>query len=104
VKQGAISLKIVEFAQGAIGTAADKIANWDPKTEQEKQNKFGSIAYTAPEVIRGDYNEKCDLWSIGVIIFTLMCGEPPFLGAAESKIANAILKGTVMFRCKVKVD
>jgi hypothetical protein len=29
-----------------------------------------------------------------------MCGEPPFLGAAESKIANAILKGTVMFRCK----
>ena len=51
-------------------------------------------------MIRGSYNEKCDVWSIGVIVFTLMCGEPPFAGNVESKIANAIIKGTVMFRCK----
>lgn len=34
----------------------------------------------APEVIEGSYDEKCDLWAIGVLTFMLLCGETPFGG------------------------
>jgi serine/threonine protein kinase len=33
----------------------------------------------APEIVKGDgYNNKCDIWSMGVIMFALLCGEVPF--------------------------
>jgi len=40
--------------------------------------KLGTAYYIAPEVIKKSYNEKCDLWSCGVIMYILLSGEPPF--------------------------
>ena len=39
---------------------------------------MGTPYYIAPEVIKGSYNEKSDIWSTGVIVFLLLCGKPPF--------------------------
>jgi len=39
---------------------------------------LGTIYYIAPEVIRGSYDHKCDVWSLGVIAYMLLSGEPPF--------------------------
>lgn len=36
--------------------------------------------YIAPEVIDGDYTEKCDIWSCGVIIYLMLSGQTPFNG------------------------
>ena len=39
----------------------------------------------APEVIKSNYNHKCDMWSIGVILYDLLVGFPPFYGETEQE-------------------
>ena len=34
------------------------------------------------------YDESCDLWSLGVILFTMLCGRPPFQSAKDVKDAS----------------
>jgi calcium-dependent protein kinase len=40
----------------------------------------GTLYTVAPEIIRGTYDEKCDVWALGVITYLLLCGETPFGG------------------------
>lgn len=40
----------------------------------------GEVNYMSPEEVEGSYNEKCDLWSLGVVYFFLLKGELPFSG------------------------
>ena len=55
--------------------------------------KVGTPYYIAPEVLMKSYNDKCDIWSIGVILFILLSGTPPFNGNDEEDIMKNVLIG-----------
>ncbi|GMF20698.1 unnamed protein product [Phytophthora lilii] len=58
---------------------------------------LGTIDYVAPEVLDGDYNEKCDLWSVGVICFELLTGVSPFHAATIDETMGNIYDGVLIF-------
>ncbi|OMJ94229.1 hypothetical protein SteCoe_2717 [Stentor coeruleus] len=49
-------------------------------------DRFGSIYYIAPEAVHGSINEKCDVWSMGIILHLLLSGTVPFNGINEEEI------------------
>ena len=53
----------------------------------------GSSYYIAPEVLRKNYNEKCDIWSCGVIMYILLSQRPPFGGRDDYEIMENVKKG-----------
>ena len=59
--------------------------------------KVGTAYYISPEVLKGKYDEKCDIWSAGVILYIIICGYPCFNGDDDDEIFAAINKGKIAF-------
>jgi len=75
------ALKLIDFGFAKV---------WDPSTLMKA--RCGSIAYVSPDVLKGDgYTAQCDVWSIGVVVFMLLSGYPPFHGT-DSQISAKIKK------------
>jgi serine/threonine protein kinase len=80
-------VKIIDF-----GLARKHNANEAPMS-----NTTGTPYYIAPEVLRKRYDRACDMWSLGVIAYVLLCGYPPFNGRDDYAIHEAILTGWYCF-------
>ena len=90
-------IKIIDFGLSVLlGKKETKNENEtaDPKKYGFKRmtTKVGTIYYMSPEVIKGNYDEKCDIWACGVILYTLLSGYPPFNGQTDKDIYNMISK------------
>lgn len=58
----------------------------------------GTPGYVAPEILKGEpYDHKVDLWSLGVILYILLCGFPPFYNESTKALYEQIMKGQFSF-------
>jgi calcium/calmodulin-dependent protein kinase I len=58
----------------------------------------GTPGYVAPEIINGrPYGKSVDIWSLGVIIYILLCGYPPFYNTNQTQLFKAIREGRFAF-------
>ncbi|ETO23677.1 calcium/calmodulin-dependent protein kinase I [Reticulomyxa filosa] len=58
----------------------------------------GTVSYTAPEILKQKpYDYRVDFWSVGVIMYILLCGLPPFWGRNPREVAEAIVFDDVKF-------
>jgi len=57
----------------------------------------GTPYYIAPEVLSKKYDRSCDLWSVGVITYILLCGYPPFNGSNNKEVYNSVRRGRLSF-------
>jgi calcium-dependent protein kinase len=89
LKDGKLAIKVIDFG-AALFLAPDGLLS----------EVLGTPYYIAPEVLKGDYNAKCDVWSIGVILYILLSGTSPFNGVTDDDIMNAVRKGTYNFKSK----
>jgi calcium-dependent protein kinase len=75
-----------------------KLIDWGGARYFIKNKKMSKISgtpyYIAPEVLNETYDEKCDVWSAGVILYILLCGYPPFNGETDTEIMKAVKKGS----------
>lgn len=81
-----MNLKLIDF-----GTSREI------QKDQKLKIKMGTPYYIAPEVLKKNYDQKCDVWSLGVITYILFCGYPPFNGSTDAKIMERILTNDVIF-------
>lgn len=82
MKNGYSRIKIIDFGTAKI---------FEKNSIQRRV--IGSRYYIAPEVLSKKYNEKCDLWSCGVILYIMLSGVPPFWGDTSEEIFEKIKIG-----------
>lgn len=81
------SIKLVDFGLSKRMTA-----------DEEVMTKIvGTAYYMSPSVLRGKYNKACDIWAVGIIVYIMLSGYPPFNGLTEAEIQRSVLKGELIF-------
>lgn len=78
-------LKVIDFGRSKL-----------LKPQQKLIEKAGSLYYVAPEIISCmEYNQSCDLWSCGIIMFMMLTGAPPFCSPSKDETIALIKQGKV---------
>jgi calcium-dependent protein kinase len=72
-------IKLIDFGTAKSFEKGDKLSKF-----------IGTSYYIAPEVLAENYDEKCDIWSSGIILYILFCGYPPFDGNSNIDIYHSI--------------
>lgn len=87
-KESSSPIKITDFG----------LAKFRAKDSIEMHTACGTPGYVAPEVLRQEnYTKAVDLWSLGVILYILLCGFPPFYHPKTSELYRLIKKGEYDF-------
>lgn len=92
-----------EFVKGvgAGGIGSIKIADfglskviWDSQT----MTPCGTVGYTAPEIVKDErYSKSVDMWALGCVLYTLLCGFPPFYDESIQVLTEKVARGQYTF-------
>ena len=80
-------IKLIDFGAAKIFT----------KYKKQFDDTVGTLVYCSPEVLKNNYDSKCDIWSCAVIMYILLSGEIPFAGDSEEEIIKSIMNKKVSF-------
>ncbi|CAG8975290.1 hypothetical protein HYALB_00008074, partial [Hymenoscyphus albidus] len=86
---------------GAGGIGKIKIADfglskivWDKST----MTPCGTVGYTAPEIVKDErYSKSVDMWAMGCVLYTLLCGFPPFYDESIQVLTEKVARGQYTF-------
>ena len=92
-------LNIKNFELKLIDFGCSKI--FSPQKKTTFEDTIGTLVYCSPEVLKNNYDQKCDIWSCGVIMYLLLCGKYPFSGSSEEEITKKILFDKLQFDNKL---
>ena len=84
-------LKLIDFGCSKMFTTYKK----------NFEDTIGTLVYCSPEVLLNNYNEKCDLWSCGIILYLFLTGKFPFFGKTENEIIEKILNQKIEFNDEI---
>lgn len=87
--------------QGSGGIGVIKIADfglskviWDSQT----MTPCGTVGYTAPEIVKDErYSKSVDMWALGCVLYTLLCGFPPFYDESIQTLTEKVARGQYTF-------
>ncbi|PNS20840.1 Serine/threonine-protein kinase srk1 [Sphaceloma murrayae] len=87
--------------KGAGGIGVIKIADfglskviWDSQT----MTPCGTVGYTAPEIVKDErYSKSVDMWALGCVLYTLLCGFPPFYDESIQVLTEKVARGQYTF-------
>jgi len=58
----------------------------------------GTVGYTAPEIVKDErYSKSVDMWALGCVLYTLLCGFPPFYDESIQVLTEKVAKGQYTF-------
>lgn len=84
---------------GEIGTV--KLADFGLSKqiwENNTKTPCGTVGYTAPEIVKDEkYSKQVDMWGLGCVLYTLLCGFPPFYDENIEELTTKISKGQFEF-------
>ena len=67
-------------------------------TPRSLTSRCGTPSYVAPEILKNiPHDQSCDMWSVGVILFVLLCGYTPFLEETQERMFDRIKRADVKF-------
>lgn len=86
---------------GSGGIGVIKIADfglskviWDSQT----MTPCGTVGYTAPEIVKDErYSKSVDMWAMGCVLYTLLCGFPPFYDESIQVLTEKVARGQYTF-------
>ncbi|KMU88981.1 calcium/calmodulin-dependent protein kinase type II [Coccidioides immitis H538.4] len=86
---------------GAGGIGTIKVADfglskviWDSET----MTPCGTVGYTAPEIVKDEkYSKSVDMWALGCVLYTLLCGFPPFYDESIQTLTEKVARGQYTF-------
>lgn len=67
---------------------------WDEQT----MTPCGTVGYTAPEIVKDErYSKSVDMWALGCVLYTLLCGFPPFYDESINVLTEKVARGHYTF-------
>ncbi|CAI8584844.1 unnamed protein product [Vicia faba] len=85
--KGTAPLKVTDFALSIFFKPGERF-----------HEIVGNLYYMAPELLMKNYGPEVDIWSVGVILYILLCGVPPFWAETKQRVSQAIIRSVIDFK------